>query len=280
MKQVFTITIALMFSLGLFAQDTLVKWTFPTDALTDTVQNGTNSLNLTRYITTEGGTSAKTMTNGVTTGDYAVTASGWDNGVDLKNWNIKFKVTGYTNIKLSSKQRSGNNPKGPKDFKAQYKISGGTWTDIPTATITLGNDWTTGVLDAVALPSDIDNSTSSIYVRWIMTSNLDLDGVDVTSAAISKIDDIIITGISTSGIEETLFAQSSVYPNPASDLVTVNSFENITNLFVYNLAGQCVYQAMPFGKSSTLSVSDLEKGIYLVKVITEESEINHKLVVE
>lgn len=272
MNKIFTSIVFLTLSLfinSLLAQDTLVKWTFPAGALTDTVQNGTNSLNLTRWITTNGGTSVMSMTNGQVTGDYAVTASDWDNGSDLKNWNIEFKTTGYTNIKLSSKQRAGNNPKGPKDWKAQYRVgSSGTWTDIPTASITLANDWTTGVLNAVLLPTECDDNVSSIYVRWIMTSNLDIAGVTVTSTATSKIDDIIVTGTSVSGIESNSFENLvQIYPNPNSGSFTFKNISDVKTIRIFNTVGKCVYETETF-IDNRVNVSDIDKGLYFIQFTT------------
>ncbi|MEZ5109768.1 MAG: hypothetical protein R2829_12480 [Bacteroidia bacterium] len=72
----------------------------------------------------------------------------------------------YFDLTVSSKQRSSNT--GPRDFKLQYKIgAGGTWTDVSGATVTVANDFTSGVLSNVALPAECDNQ-SSVYLRWIV----------------------------------------------------------------------------------------------------------------
>jgi hypothetical protein len=123
------------------AQEEIVKWTFPNNLLSDTVQNGTSLLNLTQVIRVEGA-GPISMKNGFT--DYAAQGSNWENGMDSKNWNIKFKTTGYDHVQLSSKQQAGGNNGGPKDFKLQFKIgSSGTWADVAGGIVTLANDWTT-----------------------------------------------------------------------------------------------------------------------------------------
>lgn len=45
---------------------------------------------------------------------------------------------------------------GPRDFKVQYKIgSGGTWTDVTGSSVTVANNFTSGVLTDIALPAGV-----------------------------------------------------------------------------------------------------------------------------
>jgi hypothetical protein len=246
------------------AQEEIVKWTFPTGQLGDTVQNGTNQLNLTRTIRVEG-TNDITMTNGQVSGDYAATATGWDNGMDLKNWNIKFKTTGYDQVKISFKQRAGGTNGGPRDFKLQYKIgSSGSWADVEGGSVTLANDWTTGVISNLDLPAECQNQSGSVYIRWIMTSNTDVLGGAVTPAGISKIDEIIVSGIlitGTNAMEATSFYS---FPNPSSSEFTVTIPGGNNVLEIFNSKGQLVYHAIP--ENETLTVRTyLQSGLYFIK---------------
>ena len=246
------------------AQEEIVKWTFPTGQLGDTVQNGTNQLNLTRTIRVEG-TNSITMTNGQVSGDYAATATGWDNGMDLKNWNIKFKTTGYDQVKISSKQRAGGNNGGPKDFKLQYKIgSSGSWADIEGGSVTLANDWTTGVISNLDLPAECQNQSGSVYIRWIMTSNTDVLGGAVTPAGISKIDEIIVTGILLTGTDVTEVSTLFSYPNPSSSEFTLTLPIGNNILDIFNSKGQLVYHTDSQDQILTVR-PDLPSGLYFIK---------------
>jgi hypothetical protein len=248
------------------AQVTLAKWTFPNNLISDTIQNGTLTLNLGAAIRTYG-TSTLTMTNGQTTGDYAVTATGWDNGADLKNWNIHIATTGYSGITLSSKQRSGNTNAGPVNWKAQYKAGhSGNWNDIPGGSITVANDWS-GVLNNLSLPSDCDN-ISDLYIRWIMTTNIGIGAANVGSAGVSKIDDIVITGSVITGFEDqTLNTGLKLYPNPARKILNIESYEIIKRIFIYNYAGSCVYDREVNSGEMTMDVSSFDHGLYILKCV-------------
>jgi hypothetical protein len=255
------------------AQDTLVKWTFPTGLAADAIQNGTNALNLSRTILVDG-TAAITWTNGQILGDFAATATGWDNGMDLKNWNIDFITTGYDNIKISSKQRAGGNNGGPKDFKLQYKTgSTGTWADVNGGSITLGNEWTTGVISNLALPIECQNQPNLIYIRWIMASNTDIKGGNVASGGISKIDDIVVTGMPLTGLaDQKTNKYLDTFPNPSTSFFSITMEQKTSLLEIYNSNGQLVYKTIPENEILTVE-TPLPAGLYFIKA-TQSGRMN------
>jgi hypothetical protein len=269
--------------LSLSAQDNIVAWTFPTGTAADTLANFYSTGNNSRSIRAEDSTGnirVLTYTNGVSTGDYAATATGWDNGQNLKYWSIKFKTQGFTSLTLSSKQRSGNNPVGPKDFKVQWKMSGGQWTDLTNGTVTLGNDWTTGVLASIALPVQMENSTSSAYIRWTMASNNNLNGTAVDAAAVSKIDDIYIKGIAVSGIEQLLYTNvASVYPNPSNGKLTLSVTEEVKGLHIFNTQGIEVATFENGFLPSSLDMNQYGSGIYFFRFMLEDDSYTQKVIV-
>ena len=172
------------------ATDSVVaKWTFPTSGttLTPDVASASNTSSL---LSTLGGTSAIGDVTGSAT--RAATATGWDAGVGLKSWQVIVNTTGFSTIKLSSKQYSSGT--GPRDFKVQYKLGvAGTWTDITGGTITVATNFTSGVLSNLALPAACENQ-ASVYLQWIMTSNTSVNLGTVASTGTSRIDSITING--------------------------------------------------------------------------------------
>jgi len=59
----------------------------------------------------------------------------------------------------------------------------------------------------------------------------------------------------------------SVYPNPTSDVLNIDTTENINNVIVYNLSGQKVLQT---NTQAAVNVSALNAGVYLLEVQTEK----------
>ncbi|WP_298222611.1 YDG domain-containing protein, partial [Flavobacterium sp.] len=173
------------------ALTTVANWSFP-NATDDAVIDAGIAANNGKTITTVGGVG--TLTYNVTSGSTTSAASGagWNSGSGTKYWLIDIATTGYSDLKLSSLQRSSGT--GPKDFKVQYSVNGGTnWFDVTGSTVVVGNNWTTGVLSDIALPSACDNQ-ASVRLRWIMTSNTASSPGTVAAAGTSAIDSIVITG--------------------------------------------------------------------------------------
>ena len=73
---------------------------------------------------------------------------------------------------------------------------------------------------------------------------------------------------STLGIEENILNNTfSIYPNPTSNVLNIKSSQDIDNVIIYNLLGQNVAS---FTKNeitdSSIDMSELSKGLYLVKI--------------
>ena len=265
--------IAFLFPLFQFvqAQEEIVKWTFPNNTLSDTIQNGTNALNLNAVLRIEGA-GPITMTNGATT--KAATATNWNDGMNSKNWNIRFLTSGYLQVKISSKQSAGGTNGGPVDFKIQYKIgSSGTWADVRSDTVKLANNWTSGVISNLDLPAECQNQSALVYIRWIMVSNKDVNTGNVTPAGVSKIDDIVVTGMPLTGITVQKAAKEiCTYPNPSASTFSIATTRGTSLIEIFTTNGQLVYKTIPENEILTIE-KPLPAGLYFVKV-TQDGKVN------
>jgi len=164
----------------------LVAWNFTNATTTAT---GGIAANLSKTISTNAdGTLTYTSTNN------QLYLDGWDSGNNSKYWQISLVTTGYSNLTLSSIQ--GSSGTGPKNFKVQYRIgTGGAWTDVPSGTVTVANDVTTGKLTNLPLPAACDNQPD-VYLRWIMTSNTSVGNSTVASGGTSRISAISVDATS------------------------------------------------------------------------------------
>ncbi len=176
------------------AQLTLTEWNFPNNP-DNAIVDISNPPNAAQTISTVGGTGA--ISYGVNTGatTWCAWCTNWNSGINAKWWEITLNTTGYFNLELSSKQTSSAT--GPRDFKAQYRIGAGAWTDfpvIPTVTITTANNWTNAshLITSLALPVACENQPA-ISIRWIMTTNTAVNLGTVASGGSSRIDDINIS---------------------------------------------------------------------------------------
>lgn len=204
---------------------------------------------------------------------YAAGVDGWDNGMDNKFWSIKFKADGYSQMKIYSKQSSDTI--GPKSFKIQCRKSGDSWADVTGGSVTLAADWTTGVVNGIDLPASFNNpGTTSLFVRWIMTSNESVSGGTVTTAGISMIDDILITGINSVGMETLIFEKNvSMYPVPTLDRLFIETFNPMKDVQIVNMEGRVVRTLAVNGNEVQLDTQSLPSGVYLVIVKFSNSEM-------
>lgn len=70
----------------------------------------------------------------------------------------------------------------------------------------------------------------------------------------------------------------SVYPNPATDIVRVSADESIDTVEVFDLLGKRVLAKTPKNKNFNLNVSNLRKGVYIVKAKAGDKQSTTKLV--
>lgn len=88
---------------------------------------------------------------------------------------------------------------------------------------------------------------------------------------------------SSSSINE-LEVDINIYPNPASDVLTINSASLIGEdllLVVFNAAGQIVLQSqIQYTGSVQLDISDLDAGMYMVQIESKNNVFNRKFIIE
>lgn len=271
---------SLMF-FNVFGQTEIVKWSFTTGQSSDTFPTISNPLN-SMYAIRSVGTTTITITNGQGSGDYAATATGWDNGADAKYWYVSFVTTGYNGIRISSKQRAGGTNGGPVDFKVQYKIDmSGSWTDVPNGTVTSGNNWTAGVVSNLSLPQECEDQPLPVSVRWIMVTNNDINGGSVAATGVSKIDDIIVTGNAITTVDDIEPGrQFSVYPNPSDGFFTVEHGLGAGELVIYDISGKIVYNKTLPGLQEKINLSGLEPGVYFISAVNGKQGKREKLIIQ
>lgn len=67
------------------------------------------------------------------------------------------------------------------------------------------------------------------------------------------------------GVNDYALVQYSVSPNPTNGIAIINTAETIKSVSVYNMLGQNVWS----GKTSTVDMSTLQKGVYVVNITFE-----------
>lgn len=71
-------------------------------------------------------------------------------------------------------------------------------------------------------------------------------------------------------------AESTIYPNPATDVVNINTPDNVQRVEIFNMQGQLV--KMEAGEVYNISVKEFATGIYTMKLTTDKGVSMHKIV--
>ncbi|PRY87131.1 T9SS-dependent choice-of-anchor J family protein [Mongoliibacter ruber] len=139
------------------------------------------NINFTTYVQGTGGS-----------GTFAKNSNGWqDAATTEKYWQVKVNTLDFENLSVSSKQQSSNT--GPKEFRIDYSLDGTNWTTIPESSFDVANNFVTGTVASLAIPAAASNQ-AELFIRWIATSNVSVNGGIIAFGGTNRIDDILIEG--------------------------------------------------------------------------------------
>lgn len=73
-----------------------------------------------------------------------------------------------------------------------------------------------------------------------------------------------------------------IYPNPSSGIFTIefNGIKNSNSIFIYDLTGKKIISVQNSDNENLINLESFAKGIYLLRVTTEQGTLNSKLVKE
>jgi len=77
-----------------------------------------------------------------------------------------------------------------------------------------------------------------------------------------------------------LIEELHIYPNPATDILNINSNTNVSNIKVLNYLGQTIDNINVTGMKVTINTSTYDAGIYFIKIETEKGISTQKIVIE
>ena len=82
-------------------------------------------------------------------------------------------------------------------------------------------------------------------------------------------------------VDEKINNSTKIYPNPANNFLNIVSLKTgISSVEIYNLNGQLVLNKEVNNNQKTINISSLEGGIYIVDILSENTSVKRKLIVE
>ncbi|MDD3875032.1 MAG: T9SS type A sorting domain-containing protein [Bacteroidales bacterium] len=170
----------------------------------------------------------------------------------------------YT-LNFYSKAQDPLYPEKLKVHLAQVPSSAAVFSDPITDLINIIDTFYT----LTSVPFNVDDMGSgSYYIAFNVYSSM--------SGWNLYLDDISITNVGS--INEDNFSEKlSIFPNPAQDVLTVTLLGDETQsscekqIFVYDLQGQLLYKHNFTQQNCNVDISSFEKGMYIIKIETEDS---------
>jgi len=116
-----------------------------------------------------------------------------------------------------------------------------------------------------------------------LPANTNVQNLGGTSEAYYFIDDVSVvdcTGVGVSEVNDD--AEVSVYPNPATNTITIESTKSkVQSIKIYDVLGEEVNSLKPKGNSKIeMDISTWKAGVYYVQVETEKGIVRRKFVKE
>ena len=166
---------------------------------------------------------------------------------------------------------------GIPDYQDHYKV------DVLN---TNTGSWTT-LWDGVEQPQMLNNfdepvsidlsayQGGNIRLRWrghnngseVLTFSWFIDNVKV-----------VATDTIPQSVSELTF-ETSIYPNPVENILTINAEEDIQQINIYNILSVKVKETIINNKEAVIDLSDLETGMYLIEIIGK-NEKNVKTIIK
>ncbi|MCU0350138.1 MAG: T9SS type A sorting domain-containing protein, partial [Flavobacterium sp.] len=94
------------------------------------------------------------------------------------------------------------------------------------------------------------------------------------------IDNILLTVnsvLSTNSFDANSF---KVYPNPAKNLLNIDSASNVQSVSVYNVIGQEVLNRTINSTNANLDISSLNTGVYVIRALIDGNVVTSKFIKE
>lgn len=243
---------------------------------------------------------------------------GWtDGGSDCARRNTSFSWEGSYSIRLRDNSGTASSMTSPsydlaglgsaeisfyfypnsmengEDFWVRYNDGSG-WQTVASyasgSSFTNGSFYTATVtLDAASydltdgarfrIQCDASANGDQVYIDEVTVTGSQTSGSNVGPSV--TIEKVLTPTIRTFDVEELVEADVAFFPNPASDKVSIRTADGIAQVVILNLQGQEVFRrGYDNLEQTTLDVSQLTAGTYLISIQTKEEVVTERLLIQ
>jgi hypothetical protein len=148
-----------------------------------------------------------------------------------------------------------------------------TKDDAAMVVSSVANDASDAKTVVLTLANAISSSTASIKVSYAPGT---LQGS--TGGAVAAFGPVEVTNNFVTGVKETTIDMNSIYPNPFTDKIQVESSSPIEAITIYNITGKLVIKLNNLSQQLlVIPAEELESGVYTISIKTTNSTSVHKI---
>ncbi|PZO29124.1 MAG: hypothetical protein DCF13_07180 [Flavobacteriaceae bacterium] len=151
----------------------------------------------------------------------------------------------------------------------QYTFTSSVASDF----ITITNQAGTTLLASGTSPLIWNSGTTAGVVRYFIHTNASCGNQSQDRSR-------FVACSTTLGVEDVEKKSIKLYPNPTQSIVNIVGENTITKLEVVNSLGQQIKVVLTQSNQTQIDLSEFTKGVYFVKVYTEDNSSTHKIVKE
>ncbi|WP_452220454.1 T9SS type A sorting domain-containing protein [Lacinutrix salivirga] len=211
-----------------------------------------------------------TGTNGVASRMIIKNSIQWANSSDYTGQQVLA-------IKLDAKVDAGSD----LNLRVAFNGDGGKISTTNSYTVTSGSGWNTLIIPIEASDfttveggSNIASTLASVFEMRILSSAAPAWKGDVIASTL-QLDNIVAANSNTLSVNQfTSFKEFSIYPNPGKSRLNINlpSNNETVKLDVFDVLGKKIYSQNLNSLRTSISISDWNTGLYLVRVTTNNKE--------
>jgi hypothetical protein len=126
---------------------------------------------------------------------------------------------------------------------------------------------------------EVDTNEDWAFLNWTENGTVVSEGKTYTFTATE--DHSFVANLEyTEGVGEQNGNQTVIYPNPVNDKLTVEAQEAIGTVEIYNLMGAMVYSQKNCTNKVEINTTDLQSGIYFIRLTNDKVSETRRFVKE
>jgi len=197
-----------------------------------------------------------------------------------QNPDVNYSTAGSWDVTLTVSDGTDDNTIEMADYVTVNANPEVTLTPFETACI----NWPAFELTG-GIPAGGEYSGTGVTNGWFDPAAAGVGSHDITytytdenNCENSAVEPIIVDGCTS--INETVAGTISIYPNPAKDVVNINSEYRINNIKIFNFTGQVISDKKVTNKIIRINTSQFKAGVYLMQIETDKGVTSKRIVIE